>query len=392
MKQSVKYPLWLNYFFTQPKEPFYFAAAPAPGAKKEGIVAVYRIIKDRVVTESDFRNNLPTIIESLRQHQPKAMEAQHEGQEGATGFVPIGKGLPLTVMIRHVYTGRHPEQDFFGRTGDVAVVSGVRDFDVFSATARALNFIHESVPARSHLPTPSAFTDGTSLVAYSPAVLADSITLTIELAVAKFPQGFVSSLSGAFNALAGVPMLMPYAGWLIGAGQIMKLAGDVGSALMDGPVFSVTEPLNFELPGTVPAVADFRVLANRSLRADLFKYKNGVGLVDLDDRPYQGEEPYVVVSLDGRKNDKYAKFSPAVASAAVLQRFFQVREGQQAVIDTLIDGMRLVSDVKYRHQAEDLAQEIAAAKGDAEKIARLTEQLKAVRDNILTAALKPPLP
>ena len=358
-------------------------------------MAVYRIIANRVIAENDHRTRQEA-AENLQSRVGSEVEAA-EGESfgpraAATGFTPIGKGLPLSVMIRHVYTGRHPETDFFGRTADIAVVSGVRDFDVFSATARALNFVQESVEPCSHLRTPGAFTDGTALVAYSPAVLADSITLTIELAAAKFPQGFISSLSGAFSALAGIPILMPYAGWLIGSGQIMKLAGDIGHALMDGPVFSITEPLNFDLPGTVPACADFRVLANPRLRADLFKYKDGVGLVDLDGQRYAGEEPYVVVSLDGRKNDKLAKFAPTVASAAVLQRFFQVKDGQQAVIDTLVEGLRLASDMKYRRQAEELSAEIAATKGDAEKLDALVKELKAVRDNILTPALKPPAP
>ncbi|MFG1422733.1 hypothetical protein [Roseixanthobacter liquoris] len=356
-------------------------------------MAVYRIIGDHVIAEEDLRANPSMIGKFLPNPElPPALGGQIKPLGATTPFVPIGKGLPLTVLIRHVYTGQYPDPNVFGRNGDIAVVSGVRDFDVFNAASRALNFIQQSVPPCSHLTTPSAFTDGTPLVAYSPAVLADSITLTIELAAARFPQGFVKSLSGAFTALAGIPMLMPYAGWLLGSGQITKLAGDIGHALMDGPVFTKTEQLDFEWPGTEQAVADFRVISRPEFRADLFKYKDGRGLVDLDDQAYRGEQPYVIVSLDGRRNDKYAKFAPTLASAAVLERFFQVKEGQQAAIDTLIEGMRLASDLKYRQLAEGLAQEIAAAAGDAETIKSLTQQLKAVRDNIQTPALRPPMP
>jgi hypothetical protein len=74
--------------------------------------------------------------------------------------------------------------------------SGVKDFDVFSASARALNFVATSQRAHSHLRGPTALEQGTPVVTYSPALLADSITLTIEIAVARFPAPSLSSSAG----------------------------------------------------------------------------------------------------------------------------------------------------------------------------------------------------
>lgn len=364
-------------------------------------MAVYRVVDEHILAEGAFRAHADAIATHLRARQEGNLEsalalpngaalAPTTSATGVPGFTPIGKGLPLTVLIRHVYTGRHPDRGFLSLgSGDVAVVSGVKDFDVFGASARALNFIARGASAKSHLGAPGALSEGTAVVAYSPAVLADSITLTVELAVAEFPQELVSSLSGAFNALAGLPILMPYSGYLLGAAQVLRLGGELGHALLDGPVFSITDPLNFDLPGSSVASADFRVLAASTLRADRFQYRDGVGLVDRQGNAYGGEEPYVVVSLDGRKNAKLENFAPTVASAAVLSRFFQIKDGQQAAIDTFVEGMRLASDFKYRQRAQGLQAEIAAATGESEK-QTLQDEFAAVIKNISTEALRLP--
>jgi hypothetical protein len=345
-------------------------------------VAIYRVLQEEVLTERDFYQQ----IDALPKEPARGLEA---ASAQPIEFLPVGKGKPLTVMIRHVYTGRHPERSFFlDKGGDIAVVSGVKDFDVFSASARALNFVATGQRAHSHLRGPAALEQGTAVVTYSPALLADSITLTIEIAVARFPAELVASLSGAFTALSGLPLLMPYAGYLLGAGQLVKLSGDLGHSLFDGPVFSITDPLNFEVPGSAPAQADFRVLANSTLRANRYNFKDGQGLIDARGAPYDGDEPYVVVSLDGRANSRLEKFAPTVASSAVLQRFFQIKDGQQALIDTFVEGIRLASDMKYRDRAKDLQADIARLQGEPDRKAALEKELDSVRKNITTKDLQ----
>ncbi|WP_147283710.1 hypothetical protein [Bosea caraganae] len=336
------------------------------------------------MSEADFQAHGQDIAESLG-----GLDAETETK---TPFNPIGFGLPLTVMIRHVYTGCFPESGFFsGGDGDVAVVSGVKDFDVFAASARALNLIAKNQKAGAHLHGPSAFSEGTTLVTYSPAVLAKSITLTVELAVATFPAAFVASVASAFSSLAGLPILMPYAGYLLGAGQLVKIGGDLGHSLLDKPVFSVTEPLNFNLPGAEPARADFRVLSKGLLQADRYDYVDGKGLIDrASRRPYDGAEPYIVISLDGAADKRLEKFAPTVASAEILQRFFQMKDNQQAVIESFVEGMRLVSDLKYRDQAVGLQAEIAAAEEGSPERKELEKRLVAVAKNISNLTLKPP--
>src|ERR1700691_6037168 len=53
-------------------------------------------------------------------------------------FVPIGLGKPLTVQIRHIYTGDKAE-GFWG-SKDMLVTSAMRSISTYDAAPRAVNF------------------------------------------------------------------------------------------------------------------------------------------------------------------------------------------------------------------------------------------------------------
>jgi hypothetical protein len=342
-------------------------------------MAVYHIVGDEVVTDLAARSRLGG-----------ALIASDE--DGAiTQFEAIGIGRPLTIEIRHVYTGRFPKSGgLFGGDKDVALVSGVKDYSVFAASARALNLISRSVKARAHL-RGSAFEDGTPIVLYSPAVMADSLTLSIEFAVDRFPGEFVQQVGRSLKALAGVPLMLPFSGYLMGAGEVARIAGDLGDALFDGrPSFSITEAINFDRPGATIATADFRILSHDPLLAGHHRFKDGIGLVDASGAPYQGDEPYVVISLDGKARPHLESFAASIASAAVLERFFAVKSGGTASIDTLMESIRLASDMRLRNQAEALKRQIDALPPGKERD-RLLLQRESALKNIQSPDLRPPV-
>ena len=72
--------------------------------------------------------------------------------------------------------------------------------------------------------------------------------------------------------------------------------------------------------------------------------------------------------------------SPTAASTALLEQFFSATNATGASLDTLVSGMKLLSDMKYRERAEALARSIAA-ETNAER--------EAVLKNILNEALRP---
>ncbi|MEP9359538.1 hypothetical protein [Sphingomonas sp. KR3-1] len=306
-----------------------------------------------------------------------------------TQFTPIGPNKPLTVLITYVYPGKYPKGGLFGGPKDMAVVSGVKDYSVFAASARALNMLKQGVTKREGFSGPAAFEQGTALVAYQPAVVTDSQTITIEGAFDNFPDELVNKVGDAINSAAGIPLFLPWAGYMLAAGALTKLAGGLADALFDGkPAFSFDETLDFNIPGTALPTADFRVLANNSFNPTGYHFDRKRGLLDANGNAYAGDEPYVVVSLDGAERPKLADFAPTVASAAVLKRFFNMRDGANASIDAIVDGLKLLSDSKYRFEADDLQRKIAAMADGADKTA-LAARRAAILKNIGNDLLKP---
>src|SRR5437763_7017666 len=55
------------------------------------------------------------------------------------GFEPIGMGKPLTVQLRHIYTGNKAE-GFWG-TKDMLVASAMKTMSTYDAAPRAINFL-----------------------------------------------------------------------------------------------------------------------------------------------------------------------------------------------------------------------------------------------------------
>lgn len=347
-------------------------------------MAIYRVIGKEIIPEADFGERAQKLKEIPA--QPPIVNPLD-----VTPFVPIGIGKPLTIQIRHVYTGIYPKRRAFGGSKDVAVVSGVKDYSVFAATTRALNFIQRKHTAQTSIKTPSAFVNGTTIVAYFPSLTADSLTLSFELAVDDFPQEFVDKVGVAFQSLGGIPLLLPHAGYLLAAGEIIRLAGSLGNALFDGkPEFEITEALNFNSPGTIVVNADFRLITHsRTLHLD-YEYDNERGMIHKQTRKiYEGEDPYVVISLDGSERPTLAEFAPTAASASVLKNFFNIGEGVSTPIDTIVDAIRLLSDMGFRNKALEINKALKRLPTDNPERAKLQLQYDALVKNIANDLFKP---
>src|SRR5262249_19215208 len=141
----------------------------------------------------------------------------------------------------------------------------------------------------------------------------------LEIVFDEFPDEILGKIPGAMGSLAGIPIFLPASGYLMLASTIVKLAGGLGQALFDGkPVFSATETIDFDTPGAAIAEAEFRIICNPILDASEFQFIPKRGLVDKNNNVYDGPEPYIVISLDGKKRDEWATFSSTMASAAIM--------------------------------------------------------------------------
>ena len=344
-------------------------------------MAIYRVLGTSVLTKEQFQVKAAEVAE-----QAAMLEAN------TAGFVPIGINKPLTIQIRHVYTGQFPKQSFLSGNKDMLVVSAMKDVAIFNAATRAVNFLRKGVGAGSNFDTPRATEQGTPLVWYSPAVTAPSTILTFEIVFDEFPDELLNKVAGALSGLAGIPIFLPANGYLLAASTVVKLAAGLGRALFDGKaVFAATETIDFDTPGVPIAEAEFRVICGPGLDAPDFKFVPKLGLVGLGDKVYDGPQPYIVISLDGRKREDLSTFTATMASSALLEKFYNVKDGSEVAIDTVVEAMKLLNDSKFRSQVDAVDRKLAGIDIDSEEGKALKEKRAALAANILNDVLKPKL-
>lgn len=346
---------------------------------------VYHTVGSAVVTRKELRERSAELTEAAREGVARMPPAT------ATPFTPIGIGKPLTIQIRHVYTGANPRKGWFPGRKDMLLTSAMKSIAVFNAAPRAVNFLRQGVTANSNLNSPQATEQGTPLVYYSPAVTAPSTVVTFELVFDEFPDELLERIGTMFSDLSAVPIFLPAGGYLVAASSLVKLAGGLGQALFDGrPAFESTETLDFDVPGSVAPTADFRIMCGPDFDPTAFRFEPNKGLLDQHGKPYDDHEPYIVLSLDGAKREEYESFTPTMASAAVLERFFNAREGAEVALDTVVSAMKLYNDWKFRDQAKGVKQKLdALSDKNSDEAKKLTERYQALLANILTEEMKP---
>lgn len=178
-------------------------------------------------------------------------------------FQPIGLGLPLTVMIREVYTGKYPKGNLFGNKKDLLVTSAIKSIASFEAKPKALNFLVNGVKSGSRLERPAASSQGTPIVFYSPALLERSLTLDLTMVFDNFPQETFDQIGNFFTAAGGLPIFLAQSAYLIGAGMLVKLIGDIGEAIFDGnPNFVSSDAIDIFLPGSPPIPPGFVLITS----------------------------------------------------------------------------------------------------------------------------------
>lgn len=314
-------------------------------------------------------------------------------------FTPIGLGKPLTVMIREVYTGKFPKGGGIlggGSGKDMLVTSAVKSIVAFDAKPRAHNFLQDKVRQRTHLERPAAGRQGTPFVFHSPALLERSLTMDLTIVFDTFPKEVFEQIGDIFTTAAGIPIFQVHNVFLLAAGMLTKLVGSAGEAIFDGkPVFNSSSPIDIALVGRPPIPPGFALITAENLLQldkDFLKnqHVNELGqVVDKNGNVYQGDVPYIVISIDGAPMEELANFAPTAASAAVLSRFFGIKDGQQLPLDTIVDAIKLFNDLKFRKEIDRLDEQLKALKPDDPKRPQLEEKRKALLGNILEDILKP---
>lgn len=319
--------------------------------------------------------------------------ARHIFRGETTPFVEIGIGKPLAIEIRHVYTGEFPKA-IFGYNDGMLITSAIRSIATFNAAPRAVNVLKKKVSKHTNMDIPIATEEGTPLIFYTPALTEPNTVMTIEFIFDEFPQKVVESIAKAFSTAAAIPIFAAKSTYLVAAGVVTSLVGRIAEHLFDGRApFSVTESLSFLRGGDNVPQEGFHLMTvdGFDLKAEGcgFKQETGTLVYESSGAAYDGPYPYVVFSLDGRKNDAYKTFAATAASAALLERFYHIGEGQEQPLDILMDAVGLYNDWQFKEKAEALEAKLDAAELDSEEYNKLKEQYDAYVANIQNKDLKP---
>lgn len=315
-----------------------------------------------------------------------------------TPFEPIGIGRPLTIEIRHVYTGRFPKRNLLRRSADMVITSAIKSSPVLAEATTAINLVRRDVRSHTGFSTPHADEFGTPVVFYSPALAQKNTTLTLKFGFDEFPgeqwDRFADLLAGA----AGMPLFSPASLHLHGASAIATLVGKLGESLFDRrAAFRSTESITFARPGATIPVANFALMMQddeserRILKTHVIR---GGKLVHSEtDRPYSGDVPYVVISLDGRRNDELNGFMAKSAAALMLSDLTSEAAFGSTHLDQLHEAVEIYHDYRLRRRAdalgEDLAADLADQPGGSARIDQLRAQRDALIANIQNEALRP---
>jgi hypothetical protein len=304
-------------------------------------------------------------------------------------FTPIGTGLPLTVEVAHVYTGKYP-RTILG-SSPMLITSAIKNLSDVGAGAEAVNYLVNKVGKNTNFPSPPADTEGTRLVCYVPAVTASSTTVTLNLVFEIFPDAAFQEIGSIFSGLGALPIFLTQSPYLLGAQSVLKVVQDIGDAIFNGkPNYSPTFTINFADIGDATQAGYqtyFNAKDDSTIDGSTMTFVPNKGLIDpRTNKAYDGDAPYFVIAIDGAQRDDLKGFAPLAATADMLSTFFNIKDGGLIPVSDIIGVFSSANDVSYGEKALAIKAKIAAAPAGTDTTA-LQAQLKAYLANIQSDSL-----
>lgn len=288
------------------------------------------------------------------------------------GFTKIAIGKPLSIEILTVYTGKMPNVGFLGILSgnpDLLVSSAVKSSQTFDVAPRAINQLVQKVSKFQYI-EPSALTEGCPIVYYTPSLADDTLFCSFELVVNSFDDSTIKQISGLFKSAVGLPVFAPAAAYLIAGSVILNIFKDIGNALLKrDPFLRADLPLRFNTPGVPISFARAALLYNDEDSEEFKDYETGSSRIGpgrnrtslfhkKTKEEYHGSSPYVIANIDGRKREGLDKFSPKLASAALIEQFYGAKDTTSQVINALNEAMELYNDFSFRQKVEAIKKQL----------------------------------
>jgi hypothetical protein len=86
--------------------------------------------------------------------------------------------------------------------------------------------------------------------------------------------------------------------------------------------------------------------------------------------------------VDGAPVEGVSNFTPLLASASVLGRFFNQKENSEVSMDAALDAVKLLNDMTFRKKAEETKARIDALPSNSAERKKLQDALSALNQNI----------
>lgn len=300
-------------------------------------------------------------------------------------FKPIGIGKPLVIRFHSIYLG-DLKKGLFNSNQDILVTSAIKDDVTFDAAPRAIHQIYRRKDERETL-SPSSLNEGTPLIYYSKAFDSELLRITVEIKADRFPAKAFDTVANSLTAAGGIPIFGALSSYLIAGGQIIKSASSILNTLLEGgPILSYKFDILDGVAGLKNTKAGFILGLNTNDKAH-FK-DSGYEITDLfddnqlvlakDGKKYNGSKPYIIMSIDGSEKTQFESFKPTIASAALLKKFYGIKENSS--VDEMMDILQVYNDFKYVRKIKDLSKDLIGASEEKKK--ELNELIEAYKKNI----------
>jgi hypothetical protein len=314
----------------------------------------------------------------------------------AIGYTEVGFAKPITIHIERVYTGKYPKLGWSTKSKDMLITTAYKSENFVGASPRSFNWIQKGIDdTKKSFTGVKATQEGTNLVYAKPAIDKDSIILTIDFSFDDFGDKLLDIFSQIFSAAGKIPAFAAYSPYFLVAGKLVSLGKEIGNRIFDSePEISLDARLYFRRAGKIP-VKEGRIAVVAEEFSPVVRNTYTIGEDDLlvsknSHEVYKGNQPYVILSLDGRPlSRELQNFSPTLASAAQLKRFLAIKEGKETDVDFIIEALNLYNDYQIRMEAERLKRLLEQQDLADNDRQRIQDELNAKTQNIINEVLRP---
>lgn len=303
----------------------------------------------------------------------------------ANGFKEIGIGQPLLIRLHTVHVG-DLRNGVRNKKQSVLVTSVIKDDITYGIEPRAVHQIFPSVQDRETL-HPRASNEGTELVYYSPAFDGGRLKFDIEVKADRFRQEHIDDIGNGLSTAAGLPVFAPYAPFMLVGSQLLKVAGNViNKAIERVPLLTYSFNISDNIAGISDSEPGFLFGTHTDMLAEFKGYKieedpiqKGNVILTRNGQRYNGDVPYIILSVDGTKTLKYENFKATAASATLLKRFYGI--SQTTTLEDIEDMMKIYNDFVYLEKYKQIEKQINKTEDKALK-SELETLKEAYRKNI----------